>query len=221
MPGVKTEYGQVTIEVDPSCPLFAGLDREQPVLMSHGDAVKVLAPGFACVGRTGDVVAAIYDEKRKIAGVQFHPEVDLTVNGVQMLVNFLRGICGLREVYALEDRIATSVDMIRRRAAGRKVVVLVSGGVDSAVTAALLTKALAPEDVYAIHIDHGMMRKNESDIICANLSSLGLVNMKRVNAAEEFFFGQVDDGTGTLIGPLAETCDPEMRGKSSVLCSSR
>ena len=103
--------------------------------------------------------------------------------------------------------------MIRRRAAGSKVMVLVSGGVDSAVTAALLTKALPPEDVYAIHIDHGMMRKNESDIICENLASLGLVNMKRVNAAEEFFFGKVDDGTGTLIGPLAETCDPEMKRK--------
>lgn len=213
MPDVKTEYGQITINVDPACPLFAGLDSKQPVLMSHGDAVQVMAPGFACVGKTGDVVAAIYDEKRKIAGVQFHPEVDPTVNGIQMLNNFLRGICGLTEVYALDDRIETSIAMIRRRAAGSKVMVLVSGGVDSAVTAALLTKALPPEDVYAIHIDHGMMRKNESDIICENLASLGLVNMKRVNAAEEFFFGKVDDGTGTLIGPLAETCDPEMKRK--------
>ena len=213
MPGVKTEYGQIVIDVDPSCPLFAGLDRKQPVLMSHGDAVKVLAPGFSCVAKTGEVVAAIYDEKRKIVGVQFHPEVDPTTNGVQMLENFLRGICGLREVYALDDRIETSVAMIRRRAAGKKVVVLVSGGVDSAVTAALLTKALPAENVYAIHIDHGMMRKNESDIICENLASLGLVNMKRVNAADEFFFGKVDDGTGTLIGPLSETCDPEMKRK--------
>lgn len=213
MPGVKTEYGQITIDVDPSCPLFMGLDEKQPVLMSHGDAVQVMAPGFACVGKTGDVVAAIYDERRRIAGVQFHPEVDPTVNGIQMLENFLRGICGLTEVYALDDRIETSIAMIRRRAAGRKVMVLVSGGVDSAVTAALLTKALPPEDVYAIHIDHGMMRKRESDIICENLSSLGLVNMKRVNAAEEFFFGTVDDGTGTKIGPLAETCDPEMKRK--------
>ena len=213
MPDVKTEYGQIMIDVEPSCPLFAGLDKKQPVLMSHGDAVQVMAPGFACVGKTGDVVAAIYDEKRRIAGVQFHPEVDPTVNGIQMLNNFLRGICGLTEVYALDDRIETSVAMIRRRAAGSKVMVLVSGGVDSAVTAALLTKALPPEDVYAIHIDHGMMRKNESDIICENLASLGLVNMKRVNAAEEFFFGKVDDGTGTIIGPLAETCDPEMKRK--------
>ena len=211
MPGVKTGYGQITIDGDPACPLFKGLDAKQPVLMSHGDAVKVLAPGFTCVGKTGDVVAAIYDAERKIAGVQFHPEVDPTVNGIAMLENFLRGICGLTEVYALDDRIQTSVDMIRRRAAGKKVMVLVSGGVDSAVTAALLTKALPPEDVYAIHIDHGMMRKNESDVFCENLASLGLVNMKRVNAADEFFFGKVDDGTGTLIGPLAETCDPEMK----------
>ena len=224
LPEVKTEYGQTIIDVDTSCPLFEGLESKQAVLMSHGDAVKVLADGFECVGKTGDVVAAIYDKKRRIIGVQFHPEVELSEkgpemrlgefkNGKVMLENFLRGICGLKEVYALEDRIQTSVDMIRKRVGDKKVMVLVSGGVDSAVTAALLTKALPPENVYAIHIDHGMMRKNESDIICKNLSSLGLVNMKRVNAAKTFFYDTVDDGNGNIIGPLAETCDPEMKRK--------
>ncbi len=213
LPEVKTEYGQTIIDVDTSCPLFEGLESKQAVLMSHGDAVKVLAEGFECVGKTGDVVAAIYDKKRRIIGVQFHPEVELSENGKVMLENFLRGICGLKEVYALDDRIQTSVDMIRKRVGDKKVMVLVSGGVDSAVTAALLTKALPPENVYAIHIDHGMMRKNESDIICKNLSSLGLVNMKRVNAAKTFFYDTVDDGNGNIIGPLAETCDPEMKRK--------
>ena len=86
---------------------------------------------------------------------------------------------------------------------------LVSGGVDSAVTAALLTRALDPEQVYAIHVDHGMMRKNESDLICKELSKLGLKNMLRLNAAEEFFNGTVDDGHGNEIGPISKTCDPE------------
>ena len=120
LPEVKTEYGQTIIDVDTSCPLFEGLESKQAVLMSHGDAVKVLADGFECVGKTGDVVAAIYDKKRRIIGVQFHPEVELSENGKVMLENFLRGICGLKEVYALEDRIQTSVDMIRKRVGDKR-----------------------------------------------------------------------------------------------------
>ena len=209
-PGVKTEYGQIPIKIDTSCPLFASLEEEQLVLMSHGDAVKEMPQGFKCVGKTGDIVAAVYDEKDKIAGVQFHPEVEPTVNGIKMLENFLRGMCGLKEVYALDDRIETSVKMIQERVGkDKKVLVLVSGGVDSAVTAALLTRALDPEQVYAIHVDHGMMRKNESDLICKELSKLGLKNMLRLNAAEEFFNGTVDDGHGNEIGPISKTCDPE------------
>lgn len=213
-PGVKTEYGQTPIEIDVSCPLFDGLSKEQLVLMSHGDAVKEMPENFKCVGKTGDIVAAIYSNSNKIVGVQFHPEVEPTVNGIKMLENFLRGICGLKEVYALEDRIETSVKMIQSRVGkDKKVLVLVSGGVDSAVTAALLTRALDPDQVYAIHIDHGMMRKNESDLICAGLSELGLKNILRMNAAEEFFEGTVDDGHGNIIGPLSKTCDPETKRK--------
>lgn len=103
--------------------------------------------------------------------------------------------------------------MIREKVGNEKVIVLVSGGVDSAVTAALLVRALPPENVYAIHIDHGMMRKNESDLICENLKKLGLVHMKRVNAENEFFNGAVDDGTGKVIGPLSATVDPEKKRK--------
>lgn len=210
LPQVKTEYGQTEIDIDTSCPLFSGLSSREKVLMSHGDAVKVLADGFECVGKTGDVVAAIYDKKRKIAGVQFHPEVDPTAHGVKMLENFLRGICGLTEVYALEDRIETSVKMIKERVGDGKVVVLVSGGVDSAVTAALLVKALRPEQVYAIHIDHGLMRKNESDLICKELGKLGLVNMQRINAEDDFFNTPVVID-GERYAPLSRTVDPEKK----------
>lgn len=211
VPEYKTEYGQITIEVDPSCPLFAGLSKEEKVLMSHGDAVSVLPEGFCQVASTGGVCAGVYDEKRRLCGVQFHPEVDPTEHGVEILRNFLRGICGLTETYALEDRIETSVQMIRRRVGeDGKVIVLVSGGVDSAVTAALLVRALRPDQVYGIHIDHGMMRKDESDRICANLRDLGLVQMQRINAEDAFFHTPLTID-GEQYAPLSETVEPEKK----------
>lgn len=211
LPEVKTEYGPVEIDILAPCPLTDGLAPKQTVLMSHGDAVKRLADGFEAFAATGNVVAGIYNAEKRIVGVQFHPEVDLSEHGTEMLKNFLRRICRLKETYALEDRIETSIRMIQERVGNHKIIVLVSGGVDSAVTAALLLRALPPENIYAIHIDHGMMRKNESDRICENLKKLGLVHMKRVNAENEFFNGTVDDGNGKIIGPLSMTSDPEKK----------
>lgn len=209
-PEVKTEYGQIEIDIDPTCPLFKGLSKREKVLMSHGDAVSVLPAGFRQVASTGTVCAGVWNAEKKIAGVQFHPEVDPTVHGVEILTNFVRGICGLKEVYALEDRIETSIRAIREKVGDGKVVVLVSGGVDSAVTAALLVRALKPEQVYGIHIDHGMMRKNESDLICANLAELGLTQMQRINA-EDAFFNTPLVIDGEQYAPLCETCEPEKK----------
>lgn len=208
LPGLKTEYGETEIEVDPNCPLFEGLEARQGVLMSHGDSVKELAPGFLVGARSDKVYAAIYHPGLKIFGVQFHPEVDLTVNGKQMLANFLYKICGLHGNYLLEDRIQTAIEKIREKVKDQKILVLVSGGVDSAVSAALLVKALNPENVYAIHIDHGLMRKNESDLVCDNLRRMGLKHLIRENAAADFFESVVEVN-GKKIGPLTKVVDPE------------
>ncbi len=209
-PHFKTEYGQIEISVDPSCPLFDGLEARQAVLMSHGDAVSRLADGFVRVADTEGVTAGIWNAEKRIAAVQFHPEVEPTAHGVKMLENFLRGICGFRDTYALEDRIETSVRMIRQKVGDGKVIVLVSGGVDSAVTAALLVKALGSDKVYGIHIDHGLMRKNESDAICENLADLGLTHMRRINAEDAFFHTPlVIDGEAYK--PLSQTCEPEKK----------
>lgn len=207
-PGLKMEYGETEIEVEPSCPLFHGLEPKQHVLMSHGDSVADLAPGFKAVARSGDIMAAISNDTLKIYGVQFHPEVDLTIHGKPMMENFLKRICGLTGNYLLEDRIQTAIDKIREKVKDEKILVLVSGGVDSAVSAALLIKALKPENVYAIHIDHGLMRKNESDIVCENLKELGIINLIRENAAD-MFFNSVIEVSGKKIGPLTELVDPE------------
>lgn len=209
-PGVKTEYGETVIDVDPQSPLFAGLDAKQSVLMSHGDSVTKLAPGFEVAATSGEVYAAIGNESKRIYGVQFHPEVDLTVNGKAIMHNFLFNVCGLSGNYALDDRIQTAIEKIRQKVGDEKILVLVSGGVDSAVSAALLVKALKPENVYAIHIDHGFMRKNESDNVCANLKELGLVNLLRENAAERFF-NTVVEVEGKPVGPLTTLVDPEAK----------
>jgi GMP synthase (glutamine-hydrolysing) len=212
LPGLKTEYGETEIEVDTDCPLFEGLDARQDVLMSHGDSVKEPAPGFLVGARSGEVYAAIYHPGLKIFGVQFHPEVDLTVNGKQILANFLYKICGFQGNYLLEDRIQTAIEKIREKVKDEKILVLVSGGVDSAVSAALLAKALNPENVYAIHIDHGFMRKNESDLVCDNLRRMGLKHLLRENAATDFFNGVIEVN-GKKIGPLTKVIDPEEKRK--------
>ncbi|HBE79926.1 MAG TPA: glutamine-hydrolyzing GMP synthase [Firmicutes bacterium] len=210
IPGHTTEYGETVIDIKPDCSLFAGLASKQQVLMSHGDSVVKLANGFEVAATSGDVYAAIYDPGRKIYGVQFHPEVDLTVNGKQMLHNFLMKICGLSGNYRLDDRIATAIAKIKEKVKDEKILVLVSGGVDSAVSAALLVKALNPDNVYAIHIDHGLMRKNESDLVCENLKELGLKNLIRENAESTFFNSVIQVGDKE-IGPLTKLVDPELK----------
>ncbi|HHG85160.1 MAG TPA: glutamine-hydrolyzing GMP synthase [Bacteroidetes bacterium] len=210
--GVKQEYGETIIELDPTCPLFAGLSKAEQVLMSHGDAVSELAPGFRVVGNSGGVVVAICNESSRYYGVQFHPEVDLTLHGKEMLDNFLYQVCGLTGNYTLDDRIEIAIKNIRATVGEEDVYILVSGGVDSAVSAALLNKALGPERVHAIHIDHGMMRKDESDGVMAELESLGMKNLVRVNAEHEFF-DTIEVVDGTEIGPLTSLVDPEDKRK--------
>jgi len=204
------EYGQNKVTVDTTSPLFDSLEEEQFVLMSHGDTVKVPPEGFKVIARSGDAIAAVGNDEKKLYGVQFHPEVDLTENGMKILENFIRKIVGYKDTYALDDRIQTSIKMIQEKVGDNKVIVLVSGGVDSAVTAALLVKALNPDNIYAIHVDSGFMRKNESDIICENLKKLGLKNLIRENAKEDFFNATVEHD-GKIIGPLKDTVDPEQK----------
>tara|TARA_Y100000034_G_C6903525_1_gene418610 strand:+ start:206 stop:1978 length:1773 start_codon:yes stop_codon:yes gene_type:complete len=179
------EYGETQINIK-SSKLFDTLHHQQEVLMSHGDSITKLAKDFEAIGHSGQIIAAIANEKKDLYGVQFHPEVDLTINGKKILENFLFGISKLKKTFTLKNRIETIIDEIQRKVKRNKVLVLVSGGVDSAVTATLLLKALDKEQVHALHVDHGFMRKDESKTVCEALKNLGL-NLNVINAKDKFY----------------------------------
>ena len=193
------EDGQFEIDIETDCPLFKGLESRQKVLLTHGDSISEIASGLRCVARSSrDIIAAVADVERRLYGMQFHPEVDLTENGWSlcilltfsndffichagktMLSNFLFDISGMKPSYTLEKRELQCIEYIRRVVGRDKVVLmLVSGGVDSAVCAALLHKALREGDdtsrVQAVHIDNGFLRKEESDQVVNSLQALGL-----------------------------------------------
>ena len=204
----KKEYGEYKITIKEESPIFTNLKKKEKVLMSHGDSVKEVPKGFEVIATSGKVVAGIGNDQKKIYGFQFHPEVDLTEHGNIMLENFIRKICNCKEEYKLEDRIKESVKNIKKTVGNNNVIVLVSGGVDSAVTTALLLKALKKEQIYAIHVDTGFMRKNESTSICKNLKELGLENLIRINAKRKFLNATIEEN-GKIIGPLKDTISPE------------
>nr|XP_054768428.1 GMP synthase [glutamine-hydrolyzing]-like [Lytechinus pictus] len=168
------EDGQFTITVDPAVSLYRGLDKQQNVLLTHGDSIDKVAKGFVVAAKSGNIVASIANEKKRLYGVQFHPEVDLSENGKQMLRNFLFEVSSCSGSYTMMSREESCIQEIRERVGNNKVLVLVSGGVDSTVCAALLRKALRADQVVALHIDNGFMRRNESQLVEESLSRLGL-----------------------------------------------
>ncbi|KAG5343168.1 GUAA synthase, partial [Acromyrmex heyeri] len=182
------EDGQFPVEVDTKCLLFKGLDKEQMVLLSHGDSIDRVADCFRTTARSSSFVAGIASDKMNLYGVQFHPEVDLTPNGKSMLHNFLFGIAGLTGNYTIRDREAQCIEYIRNTVGDKKVLLLVSGGVDSTVCAALLQKALSKEQVIALHINNGFMRKGETQFVEQSLAQL-CVTLRVVNAGRYFMQG--------------------------------
>ncbi|VDD83177.1 unnamed protein product [Mesocestoides corti] len=166
--------GRFTMIADTLSPLFSGLTSEEQVLLTHGDQCTSIAEGFITIGTVNETPVAIAKPAINLYGVQFHPEVDLTTNGKAMLSNFLFKIAGLSKDFHIENRLNSCLQHLREVAGERKVLFLLSGGVDSSVCAALALKALEPEQIYAVHINNGFMRKNESEFTLAALGKLGL-----------------------------------------------
>lgn len=180
-PGNTGEYGRITV-----VPCESKLLPQKPfvALMSHKDAVVRLPEGFAATSHTAACIASFEDSARKLYGVQFHPETKHTVGGRKILEKFLYDISGASRDYKLDDYIETQAAKIRQKVGDKKVLLALSGGVDSAVCASLLSKAI-PGQLTCIFVDHGFMRLHEGDEI-ENIFSKRELKFIRVNVGERF-----------------------------------
>ncbi len=183
--GDTGEYGCVPVTPTPSpSKLLGGARQPFAALMSHRDAVTRLPNGFIETAATSHCVAACEHVEKRLYGVQFHPEAKHTENGREIIKRFIYGICGASGDYTLNDYLETQLRQIRQRVGGEKVLLALSGGVDSSVCASLLSKAI-PNQLTCIFVDHGLMRLNEGDEIEQAFSKRNL-HFIRVNAQSRF-----------------------------------
>lgn len=179
------EYGKTETFYDTGCRLFKGLPEQGISWMSHGDYMEKVPEGFALVAHSAACPnVAIADEVRGFYGVQYHPEVDHTENGVKMIGNFLYEVCCAVGDWTMEDYKKTAIAAIREKVGKGKVLLALSGGVDSSVCAALLAEAVG-EQLTCVFVDHGLMRKNEGDEV-ENAFGKWAMNFVRVDAQTRF-----------------------------------
>ncbi len=179
------EYGKTETRFDTACALFRGLPEDSVTWMSHGDYMAKVPDGFRVIARSDACPnAAIADEKRRFYGVQFHPEVNHTEYGKEMLRNFLFDVCGASGDWTMESFRARAVRELREKIGEGKVLLALSGGVDSSVCAALLSEAVGRR-LTCVFVDHGLLRLNEGDEVEAAFSGREL-NFLRVDAAGRF-----------------------------------
>ncbi len=179
------EYGKTETFYNTGCKLFKGLPECGVSWMSHGDYMEKVPEGFALMAHSKACPnVAIADEARGFYGVQFHPEVNHTESGLRMIRNFLYEVCGAVGDWTMEDYKRTAIAAIREKVGSGKVLLALSGGVDSSVCAALLAEAVG-EQLTCVFVDHGLMRKNEGDEVEAAFSKWD-INFVRVDAEQRF-----------------------------------
>lgn len=179
------EYGKTKTYYDTDCKLFQGLPQEGISWMSHGDYMARVPEGFRLVAHSDACPnVAICDESRGFYGVQYHPEVNHTENGIRMIRNFLYQVCHAAGDWTMGDYCKTAISAIRKKVGDGKVLLALSGGVDSSVAAALLAEAVGNQ-LTCVFVDHGLMRKNEGDEVEAAFAKWD-INFVRVDAEQRF-----------------------------------
>jgi GMP synthase (glutamine-hydrolysing) len=183
--GDRREFGKAMIDVSYPDILFAGLPERFQVWMSHGDRVEKLPTGFKILAQSGDIIAAAADEKRKIWGLQFHPEVVHTHHGNEILKNFLTRSCGCKQEWTMSTFIESTVSSIRTQIGDKSAICGLSGGVDSTVAALLVHKAIG-ERLSCVFVNNGLLRKNEFESVLANYRENLHLKVTGVDASDRF-----------------------------------
>ena len=197
------EYGKTETFVDKSSALFGDVSEKTIVWMSHFDYISQVAPGFKIIAHTADCpVAAAECSEKNLYAIQFHPEVLHTVEGSRMLHNFVRNICGCAGTWRMDSFVEHTIKEIREKVGDGKVLLALSGGVDSSVAAGLLSRAIGKQ-LTCVFVDHGLLRKNEGDEVEEVFGPNGQfdLNFIRVNAQERAVKGGMRGvGFGALLG---------------------
>ncbi len=200
-PLAKKEYGRSAVKYLAQSLLFRDVPEYFISWMSHGDSIEKTGDRFEVIAVSENHTAAVYNSELNIYGIQFHPEVTHCEYGKKILENFAFNICGAKKEWSMERYFENTREDIIKRVDGRDVLLLISGGVDSAVVAALLLKSIKPEKIHLMYIDTGLMRKDESIEVEKSLKKLGAKNLHLINASAEF------------LSALKGISDPEMKRK--------
>ncbi len=185
-PAVQREYGRTHLNIDDTSDLLAHIPSETTVWMSHGDLVCTLPEDFKSLARTGNCpLAAIRHRTKNFFGLQFHPEVSHTPQGGQILRNFLYEICKCEGTWQIKNFVEQSIDAIKKQVGDSRVICGLSGGVDSAVTAAMLHQAIG-DKLTCIFVDNGMLRKNEAEMVETTFKDHFQLDLRVADASEQF-----------------------------------
>ena len=195
------EYGETNVNIDNSSPLFQEFGDKNIFLMSHTDYVESVPDGFKRIGYTSVCPnAAMENTEKKLYGIQFHPEVNNSINGTQVIKNFLYNVCNCSGDWQMSSFVEESIKNLKEKIGDKKALCALSGGVDSSVAAVLLSKAIG-KNLTCIFVDHGLLRKNEGDEVEKIFTENYDLNFIRVNAKDRF------------LEKLAGITDPEKKRK--------
>jgi GMP synthase (glutamine-hydrolysing) len=199
VPGTEREYGPAKVQASAGSPLLRGLPPEFDVWMSHGDRLESVPPGFESVASSGNSPFAVMaDPERRYYGLQFHPEVVHTPKGKDILKNFVGGICGCAGTWTAGNFIEETIEAIRAQVGAGRVICGLSGGVDSAVAAALVHRAIG-DQLTCIFVDNGLLRAGEAEEVVETFLRHMQINLVHVEAEEQF------------LQQLAEVTNPETK----------